>query len=379
MKKLITLLFLAVGLTAAAQNSARYDHFKELRNEADTTGMKKMLEEWGEKDPEYYSAWANYCTVMAEETEDPTWKEMAVNWVRMGRDDFPDNELLLHKQAEVLFENDRFQEAFPILQEIEKRGIGDILTWYQLSIIYGGKGDYASSRKYLEKMIEEGDEEDREYALSVLADYDEMDRQADSLAIHPDHAAIKAFAETPAFQELTARFAACDTTLTLNEIATLYYGSAYQKEYNLVQEQCDDIRQMAGEGKIKEAVEALNAKLEEYPVSLFLLISLFNLTEGEEMVPYLWKAQQILSVIDCTGRVDSTEVPFQVICVNDEYMALNQILEMSEFKEQALVERADFPLDRMTFLNAYGLEMTVYFRITPPYWERMNSLFGNND
>ena len=53
MKKLFSLLLLAIGLTAAAQNSARYDHFKELRNEADTTGMKKMLDEWGEKDPEY--------------------------------------------------------------------------------------------------------------------------------------------------------------------------------------------------------------------------------------------------------------------------------------------------------------------------------------
>lgn len=379
MKKLFTLLFLAVGLTAAAQNSARYDHFKELRNEVDTLGMKQMLDEWGDKDPEYYSAWANYCTVMAAQTEDLTWLDMAVNWVQMGRDEFPDNELLLHKQAEVLFNNERFQEALPLLREIENKGIGDVLTWYRLSLICAGKGDYAQSRKYLARMIKEGDEEDREYALSVLADYDEMDRKIDSLAIRPDHAAIKAFSESPAFQELTARFAARDTTLTLNEIATLYYGSAYHKDYHLVQEQCDDIRQMAGEGKIKEAVEALNAKLEEYPVSLFLLISLFNLTEGEEMVPYLWKAQQILNVIDCTGRVNSTEVPFQVICVNDEYLALNQIFEMSEFKEQALMQGGDIPLDQMTFLNAYGLEMTVYFRITPPYWEKMNRLFGSND
>ena len=379
MKKIFILLFLAIGLTAAAQTSDKYELFKELRNEADTTGMKNLLDNWGDQDAEFYAAWVNYCSVIADETQDPTWLEMGVNWAKMGRDAYPDEDLLLHKQSDALFDNEQLQEALPLLEEIEQKGLGDIVTWHHLSIIYGAKGDFAQSRKYLEKMIQNGDEEDLAYAQEVMAVYDELERQADSLAIRPDHAAIQAFADTPAFQVLTARFAACDTTLTREEIATLYYGSAYHKDYNLVQEQCDDIREMAGEGKTKEAVEALNAKLEEYPVSLFLLLSLINLTEGEEMAPYLWKAQQILSVIDCTGRVDSTEVPFQVICVNDEYLALNQIFEMSEFKEQALVQGGDFPLDQMTFLNAYGLEMTVYFRITPPYWERLNRLFGSND
>ena len=79
------------------------------------------------------------------------------------------------------------------------------------------------------------------------------------------------------------------------------------------------------------------------------------------------------------GNQSNLRIDLLKFCVNDEYLALNQIFEMSEFKEQALVQGGDFPLDQMTFLNAYGLEMTVYFRITPPYWERMNSLFGSND
>ena len=379
MKKFFTLLFLAIGLTAAAQTSDKYELFKELRNEADTTGMKNMLDNWGDQDAEFYAAWVNYCSVMADETQDPTWLEMGVNWAKMGRETYPDNDLLLHKLSDALFDNEQFQEALPVLEEIEQRGLGDILTWYHLSVIYGAKGDLKESRKYLEKMIQEGDEEDMDYAHDMLETYEQIEHAADSLALHPDHAAIKAFAETPAFQDLTARFEACDTTLTRDEIATLYYGSAYHKEYNSVHTECDDIRQMAADGKTQEAVEALNAKLKEYPVSLFLLISLFNLTDGEEMAPYLWKAQQLLTVIDNTGRVKDLEKPFQVICVNDEYLALDQILQMSEFKAQALVEGGEFPLDQMTFLNPYGLEMTVYFRITPPYWERMNRLFGGND
>lgn len=381
MKKIFTLLFLAIGLTAAAQNSDKYELFKELRNEADTTGMKNMLDNWGDQDAEFYAAWVNYCSVMAEESEDPTWLEMGVNWAKMGRDTYPDNELLLHKQSDALFDNEQFQEALPLLEEIEQKGLGDIITWHHLAVIYGAKGDFTQSRKYLEKMIQSGDEEDQAYAQEVMAVYDELERQADSLAFHPDHAAIKAVSQTPAYQELTARFAACDSTLTREEIATVYYGAAYIHNYEYVQAECADIRTLADEGKIKEAKEALEAKLKEYPVSLFVLISLFNLAENEEeLMSPVWKAQQILTVIDNTGRLADPKQPFHVICINDEYIALEQILGAREVKSQAAVRGvADDPLDKMTFVNSYGLEQNAYFWLTPPYWERLNRLFGGND
>ena len=377
MKRLIILtILLLAGLSATAQ-SPRYNQFKEYRNVSDTLRMRQMLDSWGEKDPEYYAAWVNYCTIMADEAQDPTWLEMGVSWAENGREAFPDNELLLHKLSDALFDNEQFQEALPVLEEIEQRGLGETITWYHLSVIYGAKGDFVQSRKYLEKMIQEGDEEEQAYARDMLETYDQIEHQADSLALRPDHAAIKAFAETPAFQDLTARFEACDMTLTRDEVATLYYGSAYAKDYNSVQRQCEGISKMAEEGKYQEAKEALQEKLKEYPVSLFLLISLFNLTEDEEeSATYAWKAQLILTVIDNTGRVNDPEEPFQVICVGDEYRTLEQILGMSEFKSQAVV---DGPMDKMVFVNEFGLETTVYFYLTPPYWERLNSLSRGND
>ena len=383
MKRLLTLLLLLVGLTAAAQEvqSPRYEQFKEYRNQSDTLQMKQMLDNWGEKDAEFYAAWVNYCSIMAQETQDPTWLEMAVNWAKMGRDEYPDDNLLLFKQSDALFDNEQFQEALPLLQEIEQKGLGDILTWYHLSIIYGAKGDFAQSRIYLEKMIQNGDEEDQDYARQVLAAYDEIESRADSLTFHPDHAAIKAISQTPAYQELTARFAACDSTLTREEIATVYYGAAYFHNYEYVQAECADIRTLANEDKIKEAREALEAKLEEYPVSLFILISLYNLAETEEeLMSPVWKAQQILSVIDNTGRIDDPKQPFQVICINDEYIAIEQILGAQGVKSQAAVRGlADDPLDKLTYTNSFGLEMNAYFWLTPPYWEKLNRLFGGND
>ena len=378
MKRFLILLFLFVGLTAAAQvQSPRYEQFKEYRNQSDTLQMRQMLDNWGEKDAEFYAAWVNYCAIMAEESQDPTWLEMAVNWAKMGRDAYPDDELLLHKQADALFENEQFQEALPLLEEIDQKGIGYTVTWYQLSVIYGAKGDFAQSRRYLEKLIQDGDENDQAYAREVLADYDQIERQADSLAFHPDHAAIKEFSRKPEFQQLVNRFVACDTTLTRDEIATLYYGSAYLKDYNSVQSQSDAIRKMAEEGKFKEAKAALETMLKDYPVSLFLILSLYNLSEDEEeLQSYVWKARCLLAVIDNTGRINNPEEPFQVICVGDEYRALEQILGMKEFKSQAVV---DGPMDKMVFLNEFGLEMTAYFYLTPPYWERLNSLFGGND
>jgi tetratricopeptide (TPR) repeat protein len=379
MKRILLLIsLLLAGLAAGAQVlSPRYEQFKEYRNESDTLRMKQMLDNWGEKDSEFYAAWINYCSVMAVETQDPTWLEMGVSWAKNGRDAFPDNDLLLLKQADALFDNEQFQEALPVLEEIEQRGLGDALTWYHLSTIYGLKADLAQSRHYLEKMLQDGDEDFQAFARELLANYDEMERQADSLLFKPDHAAIKTISQTQAFQNLVDRFAACDTTLTREEVAALYYGSAYARDYESVQTQCENIKTMVEEGQISEAKAALKEKLKDYPVSLYLLVSLFNLSEDEdELMSYAWKARNIITVIDNTGRVYDPEHPFQVICVNDEYIVLDQLFEMSEFKSQALV---DGPLDKMTFLNANGLEETVYFQVTQPYWERLNSLFGGND
>ena len=377
MKRIIILIaLLLAGLTAAAQ-SPRYEQFKEYRNQSDTLQMKQMLDNWGDQDPEYYAAWVNYCMIMAQESEDPTWLEMGVSWAKNGREAYPDNDLLLFKLTDALFDNEQFQEALPLLEEIEQRGLGETITWYHLSVIYGAKGDFDRSRTYLEKMIQDGEEDDKDYARGMLEEYDRIDHMTDSLALYPDHAAIKALSQTPAFQDLVHRFAACDSTLTREEIATIYYGSSYLKDYNLVNSQSEAIRTLAEEGKIEEARAALKAKLQDYPVSLFVLFSLFNLTEDEaETETYLWKIRSLLGTIDNTGRANSTERPFQVICVNDEYHALNYILRMEEFQSQAVVEG---PMDKMDFLNEYGLEMTAYFYLTPPYWERLNSLFGGND
>ena len=381
MKRVFIFLFLCLGLNAAAQNmieldnSARYERFKELRNEADTLQMKQMLDDWGSKDPEYYAAWSNYCSVKAETSEDPSWLELAVNWIKMGLEEYPDNLLLSLKYPQTLFENNQFQDALSILLDQEEKGLDDAASWYYLSAIYGLKGEREQSRRYLDKMVREGDEHDREYAESVLAVYDESDHVIDSLLLVPDHAALKEFAQTAEFQQLVDRFAACDTTLTREEISKVYYGSAYKKDYNLVSSTSSGVQELVDEGKLQEAVGALQARLKDYPVSLFLIVSIFNLSEDPAVIEHVvWKAQKLLAVIDNSG-LGTAESPMQVICVNDEYQLLRQVVEMQEFIGQAVIDEAPLaPLDRMTFVNPYGLEQTFYFYLTPPYWERLNAL-----
>ena len=381
MKRIFTLLFLCLGLTAAAQNriqldnSDRYEHFKELRNENDTLRMKQMLDDWGAKDPEYYAAWSNYCSVKAETSEDPSWLELAVNWLKMGLEEYPDNLLLTLKYPQALFDNEQFREALPVLLDLEEKGLDDASSWYYLSTIYGLKGERELSRRYLDKMIREGEENDREYAEALLEVYDESDRLADSLLLVPDHSVLKEFAQTAEFQQLVDRFAACDTTLTREEISTVYYGSAYKKDYNLVSSTSSGVQELVEEGKIQEAVEALQARLRDYPVSLFLIVSIFNLSEDPAVLePVVWKAQNLLAVIDNSG-LGTLESPMHVICVNDEYQTLRQVCDMQEFVSQAVIQDAPLaPLDKMVFVNPYGLEQTYYFYLTPPYWERLNAL-----
>lgn len=376
MKRLISLLFLAVGLTAAAQNSPKYEQFKTYRDEADTLRMKQMLDSWGEEDAEYYAAWTNYCWVMAEETMDEDWIPLGLNWIQMGRDQFPDNHLLILKQGEVLFNADCYQEALPVLLEADEKGIADVATWFYLASIYSLKNDRESARPYLDKMIQNGDDEDREYAQELLQYYDEVDHTIDSLLLRPDHEAIRKFAETADFQALVSRFEACDTTLTREEISTLYYGSAYVNDYNMVSMTCSGIRDIVDEGRIQEAVDSLQVLLKDYPVSMYILISIFNLSEDEAVYePCAWKVRNLLTAIDFSGTGISPESPLQVICVNDEYSFLSQVYDMEELKSQELLD--DLPLgpqDRMTFVNSYGLDQVAYFYLAPPYWERLNAL-----
>ena len=378
MKRLLFFLCLFLGITAAAQelqNSARYEHFKELRNESDTLRMKQMLDDWGDKDAEYYAAWSNYCSVMAEETEDSRWLGLAVNWIKMGREEYPNDVLLLLKQPEVLFDNEQYQEALPVLQELEEKGLDDALTWYYSSSIYALMNDRGRARQYLQKMIQEGDEDDRAYAEEALLAMDQYDHKVDSIILVPDHAAIRRFAETEDFQRLVTRFEACDTTLTREDISNLYYGSSYKKDYNLVSASDDSIRKLLDEDKDQEAIDMLQAKLKEYPVSLYLLISIFNLTKAPaEIEAVAWKAQNLMIIINNSGR-GTVDSPLQVICVNDEYQYLGQVERMQGLKSQGLIKEGPLaPLDQMTFVNTYGLEQVLNFYLTPPYWERLHAL-----
>lgn len=380
MKRILTLLFLVVGLTAAAQNpslhnSAKYEHFKELRDVNDTLSMKQMLDDWGQQDAEYYAAWSNYCTVMALETDDPDWLALAVNWIKMGREEYPDDLLLFLKAPQVLIDNNQRQEAFPLLLEMEEKGLDDSSTWLYLAEYYLLQNDVAKTRAYFSKLLQNGNEEEQAVARDALEALDENEHIRDSLLFVPDHAAIRKLAQTEDFSKLVSRFEACDTTLTREEIASVYYGSAYGKDYNSVSSSSDDIRKMVEEDKIDEAIDALQAKLKDYPVSLFLILSLFNLTEDEATIgACIWKANAILGTIDYSGK-GTLDSPLHVICVNDEYTTLDQVCEMEEFQSQALIENAPIgPLDEMTFLNTYGVERVLYFYLTPPYWERLQAL-----
>jgi hypothetical protein len=379
MKRLVFLFCLLFGITAAAQelqNSARYEHFIELRNESDTLRMKQMLDDWGAKDAEYYAAWSNYCSIMAEETEDSSWLGLAVNWIKMGLEEYPDDVLLLLKRPQVLYDNEQYQEALLVLQELEEKGLDEASCWYYSSSIYILTRDHNRARQYLQKMIQEGDEQDRAYAEDVLQTIDKVEHVVDSLCLVPDHAAIRKFAETEDFQRLVTRFEACDTTLTREEISNLYYGSAYKKDYNLVSASNESIQKLLEEDKIQEAIDALQAELKEYPVSLYLLVSIFNLTEDPAVLePVVWKAQRLLEIIDNSGR-GTVDSPLQVICVNDEYQELGQVERMQGLKSQVLVEEAPLaPLDQMTFVNSFGLDDVLNFYLTPPYWERLHALF----
>ena len=100
-------------------------------------------------------------------------------------------------------------------------------------------------------------------------------------------------------------------------------------------------------------IDALQAKLKEYPVSLYLLVSIFNLTKDPAVIETVaWKAQNLLIIINNSGR-GTVDSPLQVICVNDEYLYLGQVERMQGVKSQVLVEEGPLaPLDQIALPRA---------------------------
>ena len=378
-------LTLALGLLIAgslfAQHPA-YEHFKEVRNERDTTAMKSILDSWDQEEPERYAAWAGYCSVMAELTEDTAWNERGLKWAEEGLEAFPENLLLLYKKGEAQNEAGSYEDALATFLHICDLEENAEDAWFHLTQLYAGKRELDTARIYAEKLSHSEDEDYQMFGTEVTEGIDEWRKRYEESRITPDFQALRSFAWTTDFMDLMQRFQACDTTLTVRDVSNLYYANGFRSDTDAASHKVsDDLKPLLNERKFQEAFDLLTKTLETEPLGLDFLYSAALLCEPlqideETTWKLLWKLGMVESAISVSGTGLSEDDPVHVNGVQDEYSFLQAVFGMQGLRQQFLTASQH---DCLVFVNGEGMDESIYFSLSPAYWERLDSLFSDDE
>lgn len=130
------------------------------------------------------------------------------------------------------------------------------------------------------------------------------------------------------YRALLNRFVVGDSTLTLEEMATVYYGYAFTIDY-MPTDTYENIQDSYNQGRYAETWNLCEEALKYNPVSLDLTIKALvsanncNLKNAKAMIPALQNRYELIStLILSSGKGTEADSPFIVICEQD----INRIL-----------------------------------------------------
>ena len=193
----------------------------------------------------------------------------------------------------------------------------------------------------------------------------------------PDYETIQKVARTEAYDRLLTRYQALDTTLTLNELQTLYYGSIFvgKSSFNGLDKEVKDL--LEDKRKTNEAAEAMDRHLDKYPFDLQALVYRTvpaGRNNDTALVRNLWeKAELIATTIVSTGDGQSDSTGFHVVSVSDEYALMNFFFKVEHGNQYLTASRCD-KFD----IAVNGHEASLYFDIQALLaWE--NRVFSGKD
>ena len=166
------------------------------------------------------------------------------------------------------------------------------------------------------------------------------------------------------YDSLVTRFANCDTTLTNEEIARIYYGYSFTKRYSPYSSN-SEINKTYKNKDYKKALKMSKKLLKSNPVSLDLLLISFvsssNLKQETLALSARTRFNQIVSMIFDAGD-GSEENPLKVICVDDEYAILRTCYDIKNFKGQALTQNMCDKM--MVVLEGEENPIGIYFDVS---------------
>ena len=207
-------------------------------------------------------------------------------------------------------------------------------------------------------------------AIALYATSSWQDAAPNSMRV--DYDAIKKFVndKPTEYQDLFERFVSADTTLTLEEVAIVYYGNRVKpliypggnpeaRNYS--------VRKLNSEEKWIEALEASDAKNLVVPTELRTqwdgTVAAYSIKDQWRLLPYFIRYRQLVNVIIASGDGKSTETAFKVVNVDDESVVMIQSLGITSIGTQALIYVNNVPFDKIT-AKAGDEERTIFFDIT---------------
>jgi len=171
------------------------------------------------------------------------------------------------------------------------------------------------------------------------------------------------------YQALFERFVSADTTLTLEEVAIVYYGNRIRPltypggdpeaaTYN--------VRKLNNEGKFLEALDASDAKNLVAPTELRTqwdaTVAAYSIKDNWRLMPFFIRYRQLANVILASGDGKTPATAFKVVNVDDEYVLLSNTLEATKIVNQTLIYNNDVPFDKISIIRG-DQEVDIFFNV----------------
>lgn len=161
------------------------------------------------------------------------------------------------------------------------------------------------------------------------------------------------------YYSLLARFENGDKDIIKSDLAKLYYGFAFCKEYNGNFDMFSEMYDALKAGDNDKALEEAMKSRKQNPVCLELLYQIASLTfKSPEGVDNAYRVSAMMKVILDSGDGKSPQSAYKVIRTGDEYKILSIVYRMDSLLMQTAL---DGNIDKMDIATRDGKEVTVYF------------------
>ena len=177
----------------------------------------------------------------------------------------------------------------------------------------------------------------------------------------PDYEGIQNMGQAQ-YDSLLSRFQAQDTTLSIVDLQSVYYGSAFygNPSKGLNNKRLNAIFEAEGN---KGAILYVDSVLTSSPLNLDALRTRFILAYNENdsvaTRAYLWKYDRIVDAIYATGDARSEENALHVVCVDDEYTIMYYVMQVDP-EGQTLTSSL---CDKIDIVTKNGTKLPVYFDV----------------